>query len=580
MFYLGHAVRSLWQRHICQAHHPLGLISLSLVVGCVSATAAILFRYLLELPKHWLEIPAEHLLPFQLVSLAIGGSILILLFSRVNPKYRSVGVPHVLHRLHHRRGHLPLPNFAMQWLGALIALLSGHSLGREGPAIHLGAACASQIGQASAIPNHRLRILVGCGVAGAVAAFFNTPLAAMFLTMEVILVGYSIRRLLPIGLSAICGALISQAVFGDTQIFIAPVNAGESLANVTQIILLGLVGGIVAASFLVLVRYLQQLNQYPLWLRWGGLTLLTMLAVSMMPDLFGMGYDTINDSLTNRLALITVVMLLVAKLLLTAWAAAVRFPAGIIGPTLFMGAMFGSVMGLVYQALDISSNLSPGFCALLGMGIMMGGILRAPLAALIALLELSSDPNIILPGVLAIISATLLVSEILRLPSVFTIQLDTEKDPLRASPITELLRSRWIKPLMRGSVIRVQQPQQEETSKQLPAQFVLAEPPTSNDTGDNNEPWYWLVDHHSLVPATAISVQPDLSAVLDPTTAKEPTATIKITCNLQDALDLMDSRHLNYLVVVDHLTSEQPLGVLWRNDIEASFHYHSDALSH
>lgn len=559
MAYPRYDLRALWQRHICQADHPIGLIVLALVVGVISASVAIAFRLILETSTDLLQAPKEVQLVVQLFTLAIGGIALVVIFSWVGPDYRSVGVPHVLQKLHQGRGHLPLGNLIMQWLGSLIALISGHSLGREGPAIHLGAGCASQVGQAAAIPNHRLRILVGCGVAAAVAAFFDTPLAAMFLTMEVVLLGYSVRRALPIGLSAVIGSLMTQWVFGDTQVFLTPSNSIDPLTATPTIIALGVSGGLVAALFLLLVRNFQHLNRLPLWGRWGGLTLTTMLLICFLPELYGIGYETINHSLASQLVGFTAVFLLVGKLMLTAWAAAVRFPAGIIGPTLFIGAMFGALFAELIRVVDFSNSLTPGICALLGMGVMMGAILRAPLAALIAMLELSSDPTIILPAIIAIISATLLVSEILKLPSVFAIQLQTEKDPLRASPITELLRSRWVKHLMQPNVDQFKT--QDEWNKAKLAGLC------------DSSRWFWITDEQHLIEPTGLTADDQHNQQI------EPTATIKITCNLQDALDKMVGLDLNYLVVVDHQQNDLALGIIRRCDIEQSFHYHSESLS-
>ena len=563
MAYHRYDLRRLWQRHICQADHPMGLIFLSLVVGVISASVATAFRLILETSADTLHTPGEFQLAIQLASLAIGGGLLIILFSWVRPSYRSVGVPHVLQQLHQGRGHLPLGNLLMQWFGSLIALISGHSLGREGPAIHLGAGCASQVGQVSGIPNHRLRILVGCGVAAAIAAFFNTPLAAMFLTMEVVLLGYSIRRALPIGLSAVIGSLISQWVFGDSQVFLTPTHSIDPLTAGPAIIALGIVGGLVAALFLLLVRYLQYLNRFTLWLRWGGLTLLTMLLVCFLPQLYGIGYQTINGSLASQLTWLSALLLLAGKLVLTAWAAAVRFPAGIIGPTLFVGAMFGAVFAGLLQFSNMGGSLTPGLCAMLGMGVMMGAVLRAPLAALITLLELSSDPTLLLPAIIAIISATLLVSEILKLPSIFAIQLQTEDDPLRASPITELLRSRWVKHLMNPNIQLAE-----------PLATPLANPSSAVSSSDPaTDTWLWMVDEQQLV------VPLENLTMVNQEARIEPTATIKITCNLQDALDLMDSHQLHHLVVVDHRDTRRALGVISRRAIEQSFHYHSETLS-
>ena len=104
----------------------------------------------------------------------------------------KIGIGHVIERLTYHQGKMPLRNWMTQWWVGLVALLGGLSAGREGPAIHLGAAASSWIGQTMRLPHNSLRVLVGCGTAAGIAASFNTPIAGVIFAMEVVMMEYTI----------------------------------------------------------------------------------------------------------------------------------------------------------------------------------------------------------------------------------------------------------------------------------------------------------------------------------------------------------------------------------------------------
>ena len=326
--------------------------------------------------------------------------ILIAVFSRLSPDHRKVGVSHVLTRMELHQGYLPKTNFSAQFFGAVTALIGGHSVGREGPAIHLGAATASQFGQLFRIPHHRLRILAACGVASAISASFNTPLAGVIFAMEVVLLEYTIKGFIPIILASVAGAILSRAVFGNETAFIVPQLDMGSLLEIPFILSLAIVCGILASAFTATVKTFQRWKPQPIWKTWGALGIATAAVSVVLPEIMGIGYDSVNQWLRGEVIIAVAVPLLLAKLILSGWAAAMGFPGGLIGPSLVMGAAAGALMGQISTWLVPDYPVSYGFYAMLGMGAMMGAVLRAPLAALIALLELTANPNIIMPGCL------------------------------------------------------------------------------------------------------------------------------------------------------------------------------------
>jgi H+/Cl- antiporter ClcA len=160
--------------------------------------------------------------------------------------------------------------------------------------------------------------------------------------------------------------------------------------------------------------------------------LITGLLALWAPQIMGTSYDTLERLLLGQGDLAFVLLLLAAKLIATGSAIGFRVPGGLIGPTLFIGGAAGSAVSLAMAELTPLHGTSPGFYATIGMAAMMGATLRAPLAALTALLELSANPAIILPGMVAVACAELVTRLVRGQKSVFDVLLDVQTRSARA----------------------------------------------------------------------------------------------------------------------------------------------------
>ncbi len=569
-------LRQHWQNLISLSDNQIGLALLALLAGIASALVISLFRLAIEWPltsifaidnADQFEVLSEN---SRLLLLLGGGAALIALFHYLRPERRGVGVTHVMQRMELHQGYLPLGNLVAQWVAAVIAIVSGHSVGREGPAIHLGAGTASQIGQSAGLAHHRLRILAGAGVASAISASFNTPMAGVIFAMEVVLLEYNIRGFVPIILASVAGAIVSEALFGAETAFAVPAFDMRSLAEIPYILALGVMGGLIAAAFIYLVKGFQTLNRFPIWFKWGALTLTTAAISLVFPQLLGIGYDTVNATLAGEVVMGTLLALLLGKLLLSSWAAAVSFPAGLIGPTLFIGAALGGLMGQLSAWFLPEYPVSIGFYTLLGMGALMGAVLRAPLAALVALLELTANPNIIMPGMLAIVIASLVVSEVFRLPSVFEVQLGGGHNYQLPDPVQQMLRNTWVAAAMSQSFVVAPRSVSIET-----AGFMLQREPD----------WLLLEDEKVIVPPAAVAEalevseaddegrHPDVDLIAIPAD-RQQVEFISLKANMQDALDLMEQHHIQWLAVYRDDQYSRCVGLVSQTMIEHFYHYH------
>ncbi len=418
--------KPLWlQRWIKNYRHRLGdeaallpLAALGSLVGLLTGCVIQLFRYAIELPgDFWMgsHEAFESLPPIQRLGLPVVGAVILgLLFQFVFKHVPSLGLPHVVQRLNVNHGRFEVRPAIMQFFVGFWLIVTGQSSGREGPAIHLGSAVSALTGQFWKLPNNSIRILTGCGTAAAIAASFNTPIAGVIFAMEVVLLEYTIASFVPIMLSAAAGTIVTRAVYGDVSAFTIQPLSVHTYVEVPAYIALGIGIGLASAIFCYIHKQGLKLHSLPLWVRFSIAGLMTGILGFFLPNIMGISYDTLDAALDQQLGFYFLLLVGFAKLLATATSSGMGMPIGIVGPSLVIGGCFGGVAGITINYLAPQTITNDSFYVMLGMGAMMGAVMNAPLASLIALLELTNTPDIILPGMIAIVVANLTTSQIFR----------------------------------------------------------------------------------------------------------------------------------------------------------------------
>ncbi|MGB5833320.1 MAG: chloride channel protein [Thiohalocapsa sp.] len=418
----------------------LRITLLGVLSGLLAGTAVLAFRSAIEWGQQLLLPPGgsgnyEALPPWLRIILPVGvGLALGLLFDRLPRDLREVGVTHVLKRLQAPgRERLPPANMLTQFVGAVVAIVGGHSVDREGPAVHIGAASASFVGQRLRLTAEEDITLAACGSAAAIAAAFDTPLAGVVFAIEVLRIRYQVSRYLPVIVAAVVGAMVSRALTLTEQGFaVVPEYLGSNW-EYTTLVTLGCVTGLLAVGFIGLTGVVAAHTiRMRCALSFSLAGLITGILALWTPEIMGTSYDTLDRLLQGQGELLFVVSLMLTKLIATSCAIGLRVPGGLIGPTLFVGGAAGSAVGLAIMEMTPVDTASPGFYATIGMVAMMGATLRAPLAALTALLELTGNPNIILPGMVAVASAELVTRLVRGQKSVFDVLLDVQTRAARA----------------------------------------------------------------------------------------------------------------------------------------------------
>ena len=259
---------------------------------------------------------------------------------------------------------------------------------------------------------------------------------------------------MPVILASVTGTLVVQFVLGSESMFTVPSVGLSDWREIPFIIAAGLMIGCIAALF---VRGVETLHP-----RLPGSTTIKIVLAGVftgllglgVPEVLGIGYDTVNLALTGQIGLFLLIGILVAKLVATTLSVSLGLPIGVVGPTLFMGALSGSMLWQMGQVLGLSDT-HPAFFALLGMGAMMGATLNAPLAALMALMELTQNSEIILPAMLCIVVATITAAHGFKMKSLFETQLKLQGIHLEHTPMRQVLRRVSVETLMTTRFARV-----------------------------------------------------------------------------------------------------------------------------
>ncbi|MEP3280362.1 MAG: chloride channel protein [Stappiaceae bacterium] len=374
---------------------------LAIIIGAVTAVAAIVFRLAIGLFQWpWLHTMGEHVAsaaaeqPWWVVILAptVGGAIVGYLLVRFQPGRRALGVADVIEaRIKGARG-LGLGPGLSSALITTISLGSGASAGREGPMVHLGATLGTAICGIFRLPDTSRKIILACGVASAVSASFNAPIAGVLFAHEVVLGHYAMSAFVPIVLSSTMGAIISRLWFGDVAAFVIPQYEITSYWEIPAFALLGLICAAVAICFqfaVISTDWAARNIEMPLWLRpiIGGL-LVGSIAV-FFPEVLGVGYETTDQALKHQLAIEVLLILLVVKTAATAITLASRFGGGVFTPSLYLGAMAGGAFGLIAASIFPDMASSHGLYAILGMGAVAAAVLGAPISTTMIVFELT-----------------------------------------------------------------------------------------------------------------------------------------------------------------------------------------------
>jgi CIC family chloride channel protein len=377
---------------------------LALVIGALTGSAVVAFILLTE--RMGMRLYPVGGAPWRRVLFPVVGSLGIgYLLYRYFPDARGSGVPQTKAALYAREGRITLRTVLGKFFCTSATLASGIPLGREGPSVQVGAGIGSVLGRLLGLRSEQVKNLIPVGAAAAIAAAFNTPLAAVLFALEEIVGDLNAPVMGAVVLASATAWMVLRVLLGNHPLFKVPQYELVHPAEFAVYAVLGVADGLVSAAFTKLLlgmraRFLR-FPQKTVWFQpvVGGL--LVGLVGWFVPQVLGVGYGYVGDALNGNMAFKMMLLLVVLKLLTVTTSYASGNAGGIFGPALFIGAMLGGTVGTVAHHLFPAYTATPGAYALVGMGAAFAGIVRAPMTSVLMIFEMTQDYAVIVPLMIA-----------------------------------------------------------------------------------------------------------------------------------------------------------------------------------
>jgi chloride channel protein, CIC family len=388
-------------------HEDRFFLMLAVFIGIFSGLAVVCFRLAID----WIRIvllgpvvqphTTRLLLVPTLVSL-----VLAVLLLHVFPGVRGSGVNQTKAALYIYNGFIPFRTAIGKFATAALAIGSGHSLGPEDPSLQIGAGLASFLGRRLALSRENHRLLAPVGAAAGLAAAFNAPISAVLFVIEEVIGRWSVGILGAVVLSAISSVVVVRWFLGSEPLFRIPTVLTARPVELLAYAVLGMIGGLAAVIFAKSIGYFRpRLKALPRWTQYfqpamAGF-LVGLIGYLGAPQVMGAGYQYMDEAIHGQFTWRQLATLAGLKIVATTLSFISGTPGGMFAPTLFIGAMLGAAVGHGGHLLFPHLTGSPGTYALIGMGVLFAGFLRAPMTSVFMVLEITGNYSIILPVIVA-----------------------------------------------------------------------------------------------------------------------------------------------------------------------------------
>ncbi len=442
------------------------MIFLAIIIGTIAGFAAVGIRMLIEwisdtsFPGNLTLLENLIALPwyYKLIVPAIGGLIVGPIIYFLAPEAKGHGVPEVMAAMIQKGGRIRSRVALIKALASSITIGTGGAAGREGPIIQIGSSIGSTVGQISNSPVRRMKTLVACGAAAGIAAAFNAPIAGILFALELLLMDFSADKLIPVAIASVISTTISRNIEGNFAAFITPQYSLVSPYELIFYSLLGLAAGIVSFFFIKTLYFSEELFDEKLKIPGyikpaiGGL-ILGGIGI-FFPQVLGMSYDSMNLALQGKILIFTSFILIFIKIIATSVTLGSGSSGGIFAPSLFMGAMLGSMFGGILNIFFPEITANNGAYALVAMAGLVAGTTRAPITAFIIVFEMTANYQIILPLVIVCVISTLVSAKLSR-ESIYTLKLVLRNINIKDGIEINVMESLLIKDIYRKDSVSI-----------------------------------------------------------------------------------------------------------------------------
>jgi CIC family chloride channel protein len=551
---------------------------LAVVIGAAAGAAAIGFRSTIDLVQ-WCfygwrdgeiaslaaQLPWWHLL----LAPALGGLAIGLFVTFLMPGRRPQGVAQVIEANALQGGRMSLTTGIKAAVVSAASIGVGASVGREGPVVHLGASMGAWLAKRLHLGRSLSRTLLGCGVAAAIAASFNAPIAGVFFALEVVIGHYALSAFAPIVIAGVTGTLASRAYYGDFPAFILPQeHVITSFLEFPAFALLGVVSAVAAIVLMRSITFTEDIVgkiPVPLWFTPvpGGL-LVGLIAIAY-PEVLGVGYQATDAAISELYPLTMLITLIVLKIAATALSLGSGFGGGVFSPSLFIGAMVGGAFGIIATGAFPHLSSGHGAYTIIGMGAVAGAVLGAPISTILMMFELTSDYALTIAVMIATVIASVITQQV-HGRSFFVWQLERRGVVIKGGRETGLLRAIKVEGVMDRTygtvapdtpIAQVRVRLQEAPWGEL---FVVDEAGRLTGT-------IIFSDLHEAAFDTSHDDEWNAASV-----ARDHPAVLQIGDDLATAVEAFGASGEVHLPVVDSVESRRMLGVAHEHEVMLTYH--------
>ena len=541
---------------------------LALVIGALTGLAVVAFIVLTERLGMRLYPPGGAV--WRRLLFPVAGSLVIgYLLYRYFPDARGSGVPQTKAALFAREGRITLRTVLGKFFCTSATLASGIPLGREGPSVQVGAGIASVLGRYLGLRTENVKALIPVGSAAAIAAAFNTPIAAVLFALEEIVGDLHAPVLGSVVLASAASWIVLRMLLGNNPLFKVPQYQLVHPLEFAVYAGLGVTCGLISVTFTkVLLGLRARFLRLPAKTAWcqpvvGGL--LVGLIGWFVPQVLGVGYGYVGDALNGNMTLKLMALLVVLKLIAVTTSYASGNAGGIFGPALFIGAMLGGAFGTVAHHFLPGYTATPGAYALVGMGAVFAGIVRAPMTSVLMIFEMTQDYAVIVPLMISNLVSLFISSKLQPKPIYEALAI---QDGIHL-PSAELRQRNG-----QRHVARVLRP----ASESLPADITVQE---AMQRVRSSEFRSWVVTDQrgvigvmnllTLEKAASENGEKRLLELVDPVSFPH----VHPDHGLDLALDRMGANQIDVLPVVSRADVHQLLGIVTLRDVLAAYGVHN-----
>jgi len=379
---------------------------LAVLIGVGAGLLVVCFRMSIEfLRLKLLGSSLQPPVPRVFIAPMLVGLVIAFLVIRYFPQARGSGINQTKSALYIYDGYIPAITVIGKFITSALAIGSGQSLGPEDPSLQIGAGLASLLGRRLKLSREKLRLIAPVGAAAGLAAAFNAPITAVLFVIEEVIGRWTAGILGAVVLSAISSAVVERWFLGDEPLFRVPAYHLEHIGELGAYASLGVIGGFASLAFVKYIAYLRpKLRSQPAWTQYfqpAAAGFLIGLVGIKFPEVMGAGYSAIDQAMHEQYTWQILAVLGALKIVTTGLSFGSGTPGGLFAPVLFMGAMIGGAVGMAERSLVPYLAIPVGAYALVGMGTLFAGILRAPMTSVFMMLEVSGNYSIIVPVILS-----------------------------------------------------------------------------------------------------------------------------------------------------------------------------------